>query len=386
MNNKLIVIVSSEFPPGPGGIGKQACDLSQALAWKGYRVSVFASQDYSNRIEVDAFNISLDTNISLIPFPRQGVSTYFNRWKLISDYLKKNPPEMVIVSGRFSIWLGYLIKKIIKRSIPVHAFLHGSELNKRNLFNHFFTKLALNNIDFLWAVSAFTRTQLLKAIKRTDIRVLPNGIWMDDWMNDDKKKESFSLNGNPSLLTVGRVSARKGQYRVVEALPVIFSQFKNVHYHIAGIPSGKEKVLELAQQMKVNNLISFHGKIPSLSMLANYYKSANIFIMLSKNQKDGDTEGFGIAILEANYFGKPAIGATGCGIEDAICDGYNGRLVNGDDANEILSAINDILNNYETYSSNARNWAAKHDWKLIIEQFINHEELREEDKIAFLNK
>ena len=33
---------------------------------------------------------------------------------------------------------------------------------------------------------------------------------------------------------------------------------------------------------------------------------SNIFIMLSNNLISGDVEGFGIAILEANYFGLPA--------------------------------------------------------------------------------
>lgn len=385
MNSKLIAIISSEFPPGPGGIGKHAYDLSQALAWKGYQVTVFTSQDYSNQNEIDVFNASIDKKITLNVVPRTGYSTYFNRWKIIHGYLQKNIPSMVIVTGRFSLWMGFLINKRFGNKIKVHAFLHGSELyNKNRLFNYF-TKKSLQQIDFLWAVSAFTRNQLLKITQRDDIKIMPNGLWMNDWIPAQKSLDNFTLQGYPSLITVGRVSNRKGQHRVVKALPLIHASFENVHYHMAGISTGKERVAELAKKLDAGNLITFHGRISVDSLLAQYYQSAHIFIMLSENQKDGDIEGFGIAILEANYFGKPAIGAKGCGIEDAIIDGYNGILVDGDDANEINEAIKEIMINYEAFSSRARNWANKHDWKILVERFMNEEDITEEGKIAFTN-
>jgi phosphatidylinositol alpha-1,6-mannosyltransferase len=93
--------------------------------------------------------------------------------------------------------------------------------------------------------------------------------------------------------------------------------------------------------------------------------------MLSETQPDGDTEGFGIAILEANYFGKPAIGAKGCGIDDAIKDGFNGRLVDGGKPEEVAEALKDIMENYTAYSARAKKWALRHDWKILIDQFIS---------------
>jgi len=115
--------------------------------------------------------------------------------------------------------------------------------------------------------------------------------------------------------------------------------------------------------------VKIHGKVAS-GRLHEFYESCDIFIMLSTNQPDGDFEGFGIALLEANYFGKPVVGSKGCGIEDAILDGFNGRLVNPNQPQEIQEAIQDILKHYEQYSLRSRQWAMKHEWKQIIRKFI----------------
>ena len=53
----------------------------------------------------------------------------------------------------------------------------------------------------------------------------------------------------------------------------------------------------------------------------------------------GDVEGFGIAILEANALGIPAIGALGCGIEDAIENYSSGILINYLDTEAFKNAL-----------------------------------------------
>ena len=87
-------------------------------------------------------------------------------------------------------------------------------------------------------------------------------------------------------------------------------------------------------------------------------------------EKTGDIEGFGIAIIEANYFGLPAIGAKDCGIEDAIDDTKSGRLIAFDAIDEFKLAIKDILANYDTYKKHAKEWALQHSWDLIIKWYI----------------
>jgi phosphatidyl-myo-inositol dimannoside synthase len=369
MYNKSVLIISSEFPPGPGGIGKHAFDLARALVSKKYTVTVFASQDFSTSEENFEFNKQIQNQISFNQLERKGALTYFNRWRLINNFLKKCLPDRIIVTGRFSLWMGALIKLKYGKSANIHAFVHGSELSNKNKLFYFLTVNSLKHIENIWAVSSYTKKVIQNHVTKKNISILPNGLWPDDWGKESTVNEKVELIGDPKLLTVGQLSLRKGQVRVVKALPELLKFYPNIQYHVVGLPTIKNELLKLSRANNSNNHLTIHGRISATSMLEQFYNNSQIFIMLSENQPDGDTEGFGIAILEANYFGKPAIGAKDCGIEDAIKDGNNGRLVDGNNIAEITEALRDIMNNYAAYSIRAKNWANQHHWSVLINKF-----------------
>ena len=52
--------------------------------------------------------------------------------------------------------------------------------------------------------------------------------------------------------------------------------------------------------------------------------------MANREMPDGDTEGFGLVFLEANACGIPVIAGKAGGSVDAVTDGANGLVVNGD--------------------------------------------------------
>ena len=91
--------------------------------------------------------------------------------------------------------------------------------------------------------------------------------------------------------------------------------------------------------------------------------------MLSNTTKTGDVEGFGIAILEANFFGVPAIGSLNCGIEDAIVNGETGYLIHHMDEKVFIDVIEKILKNKAYFSEKSVEWAQKHHWELIIQEY-----------------
>jgi glycosyltransferase involved in cell wall biosynthesis len=93
--------------------------------------------------------------------------------------------------------------------------------------------------------------------------------------------------------------------------------------------------------------------------------------MLSENLPNGDFEGFGIAILEANYLGLPAIGSKNSGIADAISNGYSGILVDPHNPTEIAEAIMIIMSDYSTYSKQARKHASNFLWKQKVQEYLS---------------
>ena len=363
-----VLLLSSEYPPGPGGIGNHAFSLSKALARKGMEVFVVCDADYASQQEVEFFDQTLPKSVYVNRVYREGIRTYFKRIQFAARIIKQQQISRVIVSGRFSLWTGAMLK-IFGFKVHVMAVLHGSEVNLTHRLFRIVTRLSLQKADLLVAVSEFTYSLLPEKLKRKPFRIIPNGIDVGEFSCLDERSESMNIKGFPRLLTVGNVTPRKGQHRVIKALPQLIKLYPDIHYHIVGLPTCKDDFLQLAQKLGVSNYVTFHGRLAGREQLAGMYKSSNCFVILSENQKDGDVEGFGIVVLEANYFGLPAIGALGCGIADAIENGTNGFLVDGDNPQQIGEALQNILAIPEQFAEGSHRWAGLHDWEIIGGQF-----------------
>lgn len=358
---KEVLIISSEFPPGPGGIGSHAFSMAKAFHRKGVDVTVVCPADYVTTEEALDFDRALPFKVHR--YSRQGWKGYLGRLVTIRRHLKKN----IILSGKFPLWTVNWIRLLKGHKVRVVSVLHGSEVNPSNALIRKFTHNAISKADAVVAVSKFTATLLPECLQSSlDIKIIPNGIDLKSF----PESERIKLKGNPSILTVGSVTPRKGQHRVIKALPEILKKYPDAHYHIVGLPVYQKKFEEIATGLGVRDNITFHGRVESRSDLYSYYRSADVFAILSENQKDGDCEGFGIVILEAGYYGLPTIGAKGCGIEDAISEGVNGYLVDGDDASEITKQIGRIYGTREKLAPTTIDWSMEHSWDEIILKFI----------------
>ena len=198
-----------------------------------------------------------------------------------------------------------------------------------------------------------------------EIEVVPNGFEIQLPVIVATKNDPV-----PVLITVGNVTQRKGQQNIINALPLLLKKYPDLKYHIVGIPTDRDRLEKLALNLGVEEAVVFFGKVSEKEKI-ELLQQADVFVMLSETTKSGDAEGFGIAILEANAIGIPAIGSLGCGIEDAIDNGVSGKLINPKDPNEFADALEEILNNYETYSQNAITWSQDFKWDKVIKLYLD---------------
>ncbi|HLO69940.1 MAG TPA: glycosyltransferase family 4 protein [Flavipsychrobacter sp.] len=358
------LIISSEFPPGPGGIGKHAYSMAKGLLHNGINVSVVCNMDYTSEDEISSF-LNNNREINIHRITRNGFSTYINRIRTIISLYKKYRFDKVILTGQFSLWIGLVLKTLFK-GVHTVLIIHGSELNMGGSVKQALTKKSILNGDKVFAVSNYTRSLLQSKIDRQHIEVLPNGLNMEDW---NVEAEPFTWNGYPNLLTVGSVTQRKGQHNVINALHEIKKNYPDVHYHIVG-KDADGTLKNLVQQSGLQSHVTFHGKLSDAD-LRRAYKTADIFCMLSDSDSMGDVEGFGIAILEANINGIPSIGSKGTGIEDAIDNGRTGILVDAHKPSEITNAIDTILKmDKVALADECKGWAKRHDWNQLAKKLI----------------
>ncbi|SHH39320.1 glycosyltransferase family 4 protein [Winogradskyella jejuensis] len=361
--SKHIVLLTSEFPPLPGGIGNHAYNFAEYLSDLGYQVSVIADQRDTSRNEKE-FDSQLKSKIHRVAITSPRFLMYLKR--IWNCYKLSKSADKLICSGKFPLWIGAILKPFI--SVELIAVIHGTEVNFSNSRLRKSINWSLKRFDKVIAVSNFTKS-LVGDLDLKQVKVIPNGYSPSE--SDSYIDSEIQIEGNPKLLTVGNVTKRKGQANVIRHLPKLKEIYPNVHYHCVGFKTEAEYLLTLAKSLDVSKHVTFHGHL-SHGQLNQFYENSDICVMLSQNTETGDVEGFGIALIEANHFGLPTIGSKSCGIEDAILDKNSGLLVDREDTSAFINAIGSILNNKTHYTEQAKLWAEQHQWSHVIKQYVDY--------------
>lgn len=360
-----VIIFTSEFPPGPGGIGHHAWNLANQLLMRGFEVAVYTDSRTSFLAEERKFDAAVPFSVFRSQRGRWGrVGILHRAWLFARGIWAEGDGSCLIASGKIALWLVALVSLFSSCSKRI-AVLHGSEINFPSGWKRRLSAWSLRRFHRIIAVSAFTAELALRIVPDAPIEIIPNGYEVQKV----KTSPNGRLSGNPALITVGTVSPRKGQHNVVQALPQLRERFPGIRYHLVGLLQQWIPVEKLSRALGVENCVLAHGPLDDVEMV-QALKGSHLFFMLSENQEDGDVEGFGIAIIEANACGLPAIGSRECGIEDAIADGYSGRLVDPKNVVEVVDAVEEIMANYETYSRNALEWAKRFTWDRVIHRYI----------------
>ena len=103
INFKKITIITSEFPPEPGGIGNHAYNIAKYLAINKYKVSVITDQRLNDRQNEILFDSNLLFKVVRVKKQSIRVLMYLNRIFQIFKHTYRN--EIIIASGKFPLWI-----------------------------------------------------------------------------------------------------------------------------------------------------------------------------------------------------------------------------------------------------------------------------------------
>ena len=236
--------------------------------------------------------------------------------------------------------LGYfgLFFKLFYRK-PYRVYAHGVDVLQRlSLWKRFMIRLVLRYADAVIANSRFVadKTATRYGILREKITVEYPRIDVERIEKEAQGVSDIARGDKKIILSVGRLVARKGFDKVIEALGVL-----DVCYWIIGEGPDRPRLEALVKKYNVPDRVRFLGVVPSPQVYA-YYLACDIFIMPSR-EIDGDVEGFGIVFLEAAVFKKPVIGGRSGGVPEAVVDGVTGLLVEPENVEEIAKALARLL-------------------------------------------
>ncbi|UDQ97390.1 glycosyltransferase family 4 protein [Lentisphaerota bacterium WC36G] len=187
--------------------------------------------------------------------------------------------------------------------------------------------ITINREDFLFAQKKFSKTNVeyIHGI----------GIDIDKFLNakiNFKRKEERKKLGiaddDIMLLSVGELNKNKNHQLIIRCLAELNN--KKIHYIICGTGSLKKYLKGLIKELKLENNVHLVGY---QNQTVNFYHMADIFVFPSRR------EGLPVSVMEAMSCNIPVVASNIRGCQDLILNDENGFLINVDDCQSWIQAI-----------------------------------------------
>ena len=334
----MILILTQCFPSRVGGIESLVSNLALELA-KTEKVLVFADQ---HNIFLDSIYDNQNKNRIIIR--RTSGIKFFRRRKKINEIKKiadLNKIKLIIADSWKSLELG--IDFFNLKNIPSICLAHGNDLIPDNEKKGNRMKITLSKANSIICNSSFT-TGLVK-------KLLPNNEninFIYPGANDLRNKISdnfINIKGKPVLITLSRLEKRKGHESILIAVKELVSKFPNLTYIIAGDGPEKQNLQKIIKQYSLESNVSLVGFVND-EQKKYLFENSDLMVMPTLNEvKSRSIEGFGIAYLEAAFFGIPSIASDVGGTKEAVLNNQTGIIL--DNINNLYLTIYDLLTNEE---------------------------------------
>lgn len=338
---KKILIATIEFPPQRGGVANYLAGLAGVLPLG--KVAVLAEK-YGGTENFDA-------KLSYKIYRKKLIVNFlWPKWLPMIWYLwrtaRRERAEAILVGQVLPVGTAAMIlNKFFK--IPYFVSCHGMDIltaaaspRKKKLLNKI-----LEQASGVIANSEFTKNELMKLgvpeNKNTIIYPCVTDVTAIEPEKIFEIKNRLGLADKKIILTIGRLVARKGQDKMIEAMPKILARVPNAIYVIVGDGSDKENLKYRIEGLKLENEVLLVGEVSGEKKKA-FYQLCDVFVMTPR-RIGPDVEGFGTVYLEANQFGKSVVAGRSGGVAEAVVDGVTGLIVNSEDINQIAEAVIRLL-------------------------------------------
>lgn len=266
-------------------------------------------------------------------------------------------PNVIIAGSGLTAPLVWLVSKLTGAKSVV--YLHGFDITAAHWVYQKIWVPFFKRMDFVIVNSTPTKILTLNTgVLEKNLSIVHPGVTLPiiaqspNAIHSFKKK--YNLERKKILLSVGRLTTRKGLKEFVEnSLAYIVQQEPDVILVVVGespknsLGAGlqtREEILEAARKNQIESHILFLGVITDNEQLATIYEAADVHVFPVRHIPD-DPEGFGMVAIEAAAHGLPTVAFATGGVVDALKDGVSGYLVEKNNYIDLTHRILFVLNN-----------------------------------------
>lgn len=188
--------------------------------------------------------------------------------------------------------------------------------------------------DRVICVSEAVRRELLRArVKAEKLAVIPDFVDCDHF--DPRAVPAGREDGRPTVVSVGRLTAEKGQAVLLRAMQLVLRKMPEARLVVCGEGPEGETLRRQAQSLGLGEAVAFAGFVPDVRL---HLATADVFAMPSLS------EGLGVAALEAMAMARPVVASDAGGLPESVVDGETGLVVPAGKVEPLAEALAALLN------------------------------------------
>ncbi|MFF5263158.1 glycosyltransferase family 4 protein [Actinomadura viridis] len=325
------LIVTNDFPPRQGGIETFVYELARRFP-PGEAVVYTSAEPGAARFDAGLpFPVVRDPARTLLPTPR----------------VARTARRLAAAHGCDRVWFGAAAPLGLLAGplgLPSVATTHGHEVWWAGVPG---PRQALRRIGARAGIVTYltehTRARIAPALgpRARTARLVPGvdaAAFRPGAEGAAEVRERHGLGDRPVVLTVSRLVPRKGQDRLIRALPLVREAVPDATLLVVG--AGPQDFWLRGQAAEG---VVFAGGRPHAE-LPPYYAAADVFAMPCRARRLGlETEGLGIVYLEAAAAGLPVLAGDAGGAPEAVRHGETGIVVDGRSVPEIAGRLVELL-------------------------------------------
>ncbi|GAB3223172.1 glycosyltransferase family 4 protein [Glycomyces halotolerans] len=354
------LLVTNDFPPRKGGIQTFVHGMALRLPSEDLVVYTSTSPGSSEFDAAQPFTVVRDRAAMLLPTPRvaRAVTAVAREHRCDRVWFGAAAP-LGLIAGRL------LRDTDIQRAI---ALTHGHEVGWAAMPG---TRQALRRIarslDVMTYLGGYTYRRIAPvAAHLTRLEQLTFGIDTDMFnpeVDGGPVRARHGLDGKPVIVCVSRLVPRKGQDKLIAALPHVREQVgRDVRLLIVGRGPYEKRLRALARHHRVDHAVTFTGAVAE-GEIAAHFAAGDVFAMPCRTRRRGlDVEGLGAVFLEAAACGLPVIAGDSGGAPDTVLHDQSGWVVDGRDTGEIADRLTQVLSDEplaRKLGEASREWACR---------------------------
>ena len=148
------------------------------------------------------------------------------------------------------------------------------------------------------------------------------------------------------LLTVARMTEKKGLPALYRALKILAEQDVPFRHTLIGDGDDRDKILQLIKELKLENHCKWLGTQTHTQVLAQFEQS-DLFILSCEVASSGDRDGIPNVIVESLAMGVPVVATNVSALPEIVIDRKTGRSVEPRNPDTLAAAILELLQDNE---------------------------------------